>query len=99
MVGTKGWDGEPVFHGNRDSVWGDEIFLEMMVGMVTQQCECSLMPLSCALKKMAVMVNFTLCVFIFPELKNRANQNGEVFWPRFLGLPLQEASLISHSGK
>ena len=30
-----------MFHGDRVSVWEDEKVLEMMVGMVAQQCEFS----------------------------------------------------------
>ena len=30
-----------MFHGDRVSVWEDEKVLEMMVGMVAQQCECA----------------------------------------------------------
>ena len=43
MVGARGWGrgGESVFHGDRASVWEDEKVLEMMVGMVAQQCECA----------------------------------------------------------
>ena len=33
--------GESVFHGDRVSVWEDGKVLEMMLGMVTRQCECA----------------------------------------------------------
>ena len=39
--GAGGGDGESVFHGDRVSVWEDEKVLEVMVGMVAQQCECA----------------------------------------------------------
>lgn len=40
-MGAKGWEwgGKCVFHGDRASVWEDEEVLEMIVGMVAQQCE------------------------------------------------------------
>ena len=39
--GAGGGDGESVFHGDRVSGWEDEKVLEVMVGMVAQQCECA----------------------------------------------------------
>ena len=37
--GDGGGDRESVFHWDGVSVWEDEKVLEMMVGMVAQQCE------------------------------------------------------------
>lgn len=39
MVGWGG-EGEPAFHEVTVSIWEDEKVLEMMVGLVTQQCKC-----------------------------------------------------------
>ena len=39
--GTGGGDRESVFHRDRASIWEDEKVLEMMVGMVAGQCECT----------------------------------------------------------
>ena len=38
--GGGGGEGESVFHGVTVSIWEDEKVLEMMVWLVTQQCEC-----------------------------------------------------------
>ena len=41
---ARGWErrkGNQCFMRTRVSVWEDEKFLEVMVGVVTQQCECA----------------------------------------------------------
>lgn len=41
VLGAGGRDGEWVSNGDRGSVWDDEQVLEMVLGVVTQQCECT----------------------------------------------------------
>ena len=41
---------ELAFHGDRGSVWEDENVLEIMAGIVAQQCEIYLVLLNCTFK-------------------------------------------------